>query len=64
MSNSGIDVSGGTYQITFQLNGTGAALFTHTMDVDNLTLTMVPEPSAMALVGLVVPALILSLRRK
>lgn len=65
MDDTGIDMSGGTIQLTFQFNGGGESPpVTQTLDVDNLMLTMVPEPSSMALVGLLVPALFLSRRKK
>jgi PEP-CTERM motif len=58
--------AGGTYQITFQFDGTGAAPFTQTLDVDNLTLTMkgVPEPASLVLLGLAMPAIALIARRR
>jgi hypothetical protein len=56
--------AGGTYQITFQFDGTGQAPFTQTLDVDNLTLSMVPEPASLVLVGLVAPALAFAARRR
>ena len=64
MDNTGIDMSGGTIQLTFQFNGSGSAPFTQTLDVDNLTLTMVPEPAAFVLLGLALPALALAARRR
>lgn len=51
MSDSGIDMSGGTIQIVFQFNGSGSAPFTQTLDVDNLTLTMIPEPATFLLLS-------------
>ncbi|HMD55385.1 MAG TPA: PEP-CTERM sorting domain-containing protein, partial [Phycisphaerae bacterium] len=44
--------NGGTILITFQLDGGGATPYTDTLDIDNLTLTMVPEPSSLALCAL------------
>ena len=56
--------AGGTYQITFQFDGSGQAPFTQTLDVDNLSLSMVPEPASLMLLGLAVPALALAARRR
>jgi hypothetical protein len=51
MDDSGLNPAGGTYQLTFQFNGSGSAPFTQTLDVDNLTLTMVvPEPMTASLI--------------
>jgi hypothetical protein len=46
--------AGGTYQIAFQLNGPGAGAsgWTETLDVDNLQVSMVPEPTILALGGM------------
>lgn len=49
---AGFSPIGGTYQIAMQLNGSGAAPYTDTLDVDDLQLTLVPEPSSSALWGL------------
>ena len=56
--------AGGTYQITFQFDGTGQAPFTQTLDVDNLSLSMVPEPASLVLLGLAVPGIALAARRR
>jgi hypothetical protein len=61
---AGFNPAGGTYQITFQFDGSGQAPFTQTLDVDNLTLSMVPEPASLVLLGLAVPALLLAARRR
>jgi PEP-CTERM motif len=50
--NTGFLPNGGTIQIAFQLNGGGTTPYSDTLDVDNLTLTMVPEPTSMALLGI------------
>jgi hypothetical protein len=54
---AGFNPTGGTYQIAFQFDGSGTAPFTQTLDVDNLTLSMVPEPMSIVLLGLAVPGL-------
>lgn len=64
MANSGIDMTGGTIQIAFQFNGSGAAPFTQTLDVDNLKLTMVPEPMTATLFCTGMLALLVQRRRK
>ncbi|TWU28358.1 PEP-CTERM sorting domain-containing protein [Bythopirellula polymerisocia] len=64
MADSGIDMSGGTIQITFQFNGTGAAPFTQALNVDNLKLTMIPEPMTASLFCTGMLALIVQRRRK
>jgi PEP-CTERM motif len=47
---SGFTPTGGTLQITFQVNGGGNGNPSSiTFDVDNVVLTMVPEPSSLAL---------------
>jgi hypothetical protein len=47
--NNGLLMTGGTLQIIFQLDNGGATPYSTTMDIDNLKLTMVPEPSTLAL---------------
>jgi hypothetical protein len=59
-----LNPAGGTYQVTFQFNGSGTAPFTQTLDVDNVTLSMVPEPASLVLLGLAVPAIALAARRR
>jgi hypothetical protein len=59
--NSGMMPNGGTFQVAMQLNGGGATPYSNTMYIDNFMLTMVPEPSVLALCGLGALAL---LRRK
>jgi PEP-CTERM motif len=51
-SNSGFQPNGGAIQITFQLDGGGATPYTDTLDISDLSLTMVPEPSSLALCAL------------
>lgn len=64
--NSGFLPNGGTWQLTFQLNGGGAGAngYTETVNVDNLQVTMVPEPATLALCGLGLAGLVLIRRRK
>jgi hypothetical protein len=59
-----LNPAGGTYQVTFQFDGNGTAPFTQTLDVDNLTLSAVPEPASLVLLGLAVPAIGLAARRR
>jgi hypothetical protein len=47
----GFQITGGTILITFQLDGSGPTPYTDTLNIDNLELTMVPEPSALALLA-------------
>jgi hypothetical protein len=47
----GFQPTGGTILITFQLDGGGATPYTDTLNIDNLELTIVPEPSALALLA-------------
>jgi hypothetical protein len=48
----GFQIQGGTLMITFQLDGGGATPYTDALVIDNLALTMVPEPSSLALCAL------------
>jgi len=49
-NSAGFLPNGGTFQIAFQVNGGGNGNPSSiTFDVDNVTLTMVPEPSSLAL---------------
>lgn len=52
--NSGFLPNGGTWQIAFQLNGPGAGAngWTETLNVDNLQVSVVPEPTILGLSGL------------
>ena len=59
----GFQITGGTILITFQLDGSGPTPYTDTLDIDNLELTMVPEPATFALAGLGAAALLV-FRRK
>jgi hypothetical protein len=53
----------GTIQFFFQLNSHTAATYTDTINLDNVTLTMVPEPTTLALAGLGAAALLVFRRR-
>jgi hypothetical protein len=48
----GFQINGGTLLVTFQLDGGGPTPYTDTLNVDNLVLMMVPEPSSLALCAL------------
>jgi len=62
---SGFSTLGGTWQIAFQLNGGGNGNPANlTMNIDNVSLTMVPEPSTFALAGLGGAVLLFIRRRK
>jgi PEP-CTERM motif len=50
--NGSINMQGGTIQIAMQFDGGGATPYQNTLIIDNLALTMVPEPSCLALLGL------------
>jgi hypothetical protein len=60
----GFQITGGTLMITFQLDGGGATPYTDTLDIDNLTLTMVPEPVSAVLCALGGLAAFAFLRRR
>lgn len=45
----GFQITGGTLMITFQLDGGGPTPYTDILDIDNLSLTMIPEPASLAL---------------
>ncbi len=64
---SGFDPSSQTYQFQLQVNGwelsTGGPIANEIIAVDNLQVSMVPEPSSLALIGLGAAALV-SLRRR
>ena len=64
--NTGFIPNGGTIQMGFQLNGPGAGAsgYTYTLDVDNVQLTMVPEPTSLALCGMGLLGGLLALRRR
>ncbi len=53
---------GGTIQLAMQLNGSGPTPYSYTMVVDNFTLTMIPEPSALALTAFGLAGVVLSSR--
>jgi PEP-CTERM motif len=61
---SGFVPTSGAMQIAFQLNYGGATPYAAVLDVDNLQLTMVPEPASVALCGLGLAAGIAFLRRR
>ena len=64
--NTGFLPNGGTYQIAFQLDGPGAGAsgWTETLNVDNLQLSMVPEPTILALSGMGISLAGLLIRRR
>lgn len=62
--NAGFMPNAGTYQVTFQLNGGGTAPYTDTLDVDDLELTIVPEPTTLSLCGLGLASGLMYLRRR
>lgn len=49
---SGLGVAGGTYQLNLQFDAGGPTPYTDTLVIDNLMLTMAPEPSGLALLAL------------
>ena len=57
-----VNMTGGTIQVAMQFDGGGNTPYQNTLIVDNFTLTMIPEPSVCALLGLAVGAF--SLRRR
>jgi PEP-CTERM motif len=61
---AGFSPAGGTYQVAFQLNGGGATPYTDTLNVDDLELTIVPEPGTITLCGLGLVAGAAFLRRR
>jgi hypothetical protein len=64
--NNGFLPNGGTYQIAFQLNGPGAGVsgYTETLEVDNLQVSMVPEPTILALSGMGISLAGMLIRRR
>jgi hypothetical protein len=46
---TGLGLTGGTIQVGMQFDAGGATPYSYTMDIDNFSLTMVPEPSSLAL---------------
>jgi hypothetical protein len=50
--NAGFMPNAGTYQVTMQLNGGGGTPYTDTLNIDDLELTVVPEPAVCSLCGL------------
>lgn len=62
--NTGFMPNAGTYQITFQLNGGGTTPYTDTLDVDDLELSVVPEPATLSLCGLGLASGLMFLRRR
>jgi hypothetical protein len=62
--NAGFMPNAGTYQVTFQINGGGATPYTDTLDVDNLELSVVPEPATLSLCGLGLATGLMFLRRR
>jgi hypothetical protein len=57
-----VNMSGGTIQVAMQFDGGGSTPYQNTLIVDNFTLTMVPEPSVCALLGLAAGAFLLRRR--
>jgi hypothetical protein len=51
-SGAGFQADGGSIEITFQLDGGGPTPYSDTLDISDLSLTMVPEPSSPALCAL------------
>ena len=62
--NAGFMPNGGTYQVTFQVNGGGATPYTDTLNVDDLELTVVPEPATLSLCGFGLATGLMFLRRR
>ncbi|HXC36382.1 MAG TPA: PEP-CTERM sorting domain-containing protein [Candidatus Acidoferrales bacterium] len=62
--NAGFMPNAGTYQVTFQVNGGGATPYTDTLNVDDLELTIVPEPATLSLCGLGLAGGLMILRRR
>lgn len=62
--NSGFIPNGGTMQIAFQLNYGGPTPYSEIMNIDNLQLTMVPEPSSIALFAIGAVSSLALFRRK
>ena len=46
---AGFMPNAGTYQVTMQVNGGGSTPYTDTLDIDDLELTIVPEPATLSL---------------
>ena len=64
-ASTGFDSLGGTWQIAFQLNGGGNGNPANlTMNIDNVVLTMVPEPSSIALCAMGVVSGLMLIRRR
>jgi hypothetical protein len=61
---TGLGLTGGTIQLNMQFNAGGPTPYSNTLDIDNLKLTMVPEPSSFALCALGGLALTVYRRRK
>jgi PEP-CTERM motif len=62
--NTGFVPTSSVMQIAFQLNYGGATPYAAVLDVDNLQLTMVPEPASLALCGMGLLGGLLALRRR
>ena len=46
---TGLGLTGGTIQVGMQFDAGGSTPYSYTMDIDNFSLTLVPEPSVLAL---------------
>jgi hypothetical protein len=62
--NSGFLPNGGTIQMAFQLDDGANPPWTATLDVDNLQLSMVPEPTILALSGMGISLTGMLIRRR
>jgi hypothetical protein len=63
-NNTGFLPNGGTIQIAMQFDGGGPTPYANTMNIDNFQLSMVPEPTIMALTGAGIAMTGLLIRRR
>lgn len=61
---AGFMPNAGTYQVAMQMNAGGSTPYTDTLDIDDLELTVVPEPATLSLCGLGLAAGLTFLRRR